>query len=195
MQEHIKQLFSENIQTMIATSETLAGPIESSALLIVNALISGGKVICCGEGATTNLAQHFAQLLLDKFETERPCLPAFALQADTSGLSSLQQPNVDYLARQVKALGQAPDVLVVIALTGSEQSLIRATEAALTNDMQVIAMTVDNSGELSGLLNQQDVELKVTAHRPARVIECYSFLVHCLCELIDMTLFPQQGEM
>ncbi|WP_423185268.1 SIS domain-containing protein [Alishewanella sp. d11] len=194
MQEHIRHLFSENIQTMIATSEALAGPIESSALTIVNTLINGGKVICCGEGASANLANHFAQLLLDQFETERPCLPAFALQSDNSSLQPVNQQNHDYLARQVRALGQAADILIVISLSGAEQSLIRATEAALTNDMKVIALTIDNSSELSGLLNQQDIELKVPAHRPARVIECYTFLLHCLCELIDMTLFPQQGE-
>lgn len=151
-------------------------------------------MICCGEGASANLASHFAQLLLDQFETERPCLPAFALQRDNSSLQPVNQQNHDYLARQVRALGQAADILIVISLNGAEQSLIRATEAALTNDMKVIALTIDNSGELSGLLNQQDIELKVPAHRPARVIECYTFLLHCLCELIDMTLFPQQGE-
>lgn len=194
MQEHIRHLFSENIQTMIATSEALAAPIENSAFMIVNTLINGGKVICCGQGAGANLASHFAQLLLDKFETERPCLPAFALQPDNASLLPSNQINYDYLARQVKALGQAADILVVISLNGAEQSLIRATEAAVTNDMTVIALTIDNSGELSGLLSQQDIELKVPAHRPARVMECYTFLLHCLSELIDMTLFPQQEE-
>lgn len=199
MQEHIRQLFSENIQTMIATSEALAGPIEQSALVIVQSLISGGKVLCCGEGASASLAGHFSQLLLDQFQTERPCLPALALQADVSSLQPGNQINVQYLARQIKALGQSTDVLLVISLTGAEQSLIKAVESALTNDMKVIAlipdnMSPDNNGELSGLLNQQDVELKVTAHSPARLLECYTFLLHALCELIDLTLFPQQGE-
>ena len=40
MQEHIRQLFTENIQTMIATGEALSGPIESAALTIVQALIA-----------------------------------------------------------------------------------------------------------------------------------------------------------
>lgn len=194
MQEHIRQLFSENIQTMIATGEALSRPIENGALMIVHSLINGGKVICCGEGIAAALAAHFAQLLLDQFETERPCLPAFALRQEQAGLNPNNLTNPDYLARQVKALGQNNDVLVVISLTGEEQSLIKAAEAALTNDMKIIALTVDNSDELSGLLSQQDVELKVPAHRTARVFECYTFLLHCLCELIDMTLFPQQGE-
>lgn len=195
MQEHIRQLFSENIQTMIATGESLAQPLENAAFVIVNNLISGGKVICCGEGATAALAQHFSQLLLDQFETERPCLPAYALQPHNASLHNGAQRDNDYLARQIKALGQHDDVLLVISLSGSEPSLVKAVEAALTNDMKIIALTVDNSGELSGLLNQQDVELKVPAHRSARIFECYTFLLHSLCELIDMTLFPQQGEL
>lgn len=195
MQEHIRQLFSENIQTMIATSEALSAPIENSALMIVHTLINGGKVLSCGAGAASGLSAHFAQLLLDKFETERPCLPAIALQSAHSSLQPDNQINKDYLARQVKALGQPADILLVISLTGEEQNLIKAVEAALTNDMKVIALTVDNCGDLSGLLNQQDVELKVPAHRAARIMECYTFLLHCLCELIDRTLFPQQGDL
>lgn len=192
MQEHIRQLFSENIQTMIATGESLSGALENAAMVIVHNLVSGGKVICCGEGATAALANHFAQLLLDKYETERPCLPALALQQHNNSLQhSLQQ---DYLARQIKALGQSNDVLLVVSASGSEPSLIKAVEAALTNDMKVVALTVDGSGELSGLLNQQDVELRVPAHRPARIFECYTFLLHSLCEVIDLTLFPQQGD-
>ena len=63
MQEHIRQLFTENIQTMIATGEALAAPIESAALTIVHALINDRKVLCCGEGAARALASHFSQLL------------------------------------------------------------------------------------------------------------------------------------
>src|SRR5690606_37382806 len=126
MQEHIRQLFSENIQTMIATGESLAGPLENAAFVIVNNLVSGGKVICCGEGATAALAGHFAQLLLDQFETERPCLPALALQPQNNSLQHSHQQ--DYLARQIKALGQNNDVLLVISLSGSEPALIKAVE-------------------------------------------------------------------
>ena len=192
MQEHIRQLFSENIQTMIAAGESLSDALENAALVIVHNLVSGGKVICCGDGATAGLANHFAQLLLDKFETERPCLPALALQQHSSSLQHQQQH--DYLARQIKALGQNNDVLLVVSSSGNEPSLIKAVEAALTNDMKIVALTVDGSVELSGLLNQQDVELKVPAHRPARIFECFTFVLHSLCEVIELTLFPQQGD-
>jgi len=193
MQEHIRQLFAENIQTMIATSEALAEPIESAALTIVQGLIDDKKVLCAGDGAANALAGHFARLLLDQFETERPCLPALALQNDCSSLkASLQQQ--DYLARQVRALGQEGDILFVLSLSGGEPCLISAVEAALTKDMTVIALTVDNDGELSGLLSHNDVELRVPAHRPARVFECFAFLLHAVVELIDNTLFPQQDD-
>jgi DnaA initiator-associating protein len=195
MQEHIRQLFTENIQTMIATGEALAAPIESAALTIVHALINDRKVLCCGEGAAQALASHFSQLLLDQFETERPCLPALALQTELSGLQNAHAQPQEHLARQVRALGQDGDILLVLSLTGDEASLIKAVEAALTKDMTVVALTVDNNGELSGLLGNTDVELRVPAHRAARVFECYVFLLHCVCELIDSTLFPQQDDL
>lgn len=193
MQESVRQLINENIQNVITTGEALSAAIENSAIMVVNTLLNGGKIICCGDGATSGLACHFAQLLLDQYETERPCLPAFALQPATSGFHPAGEQHL-HLARQVKALGQASDVLVVIALSGSEPALIKAVEAALTNDMKIIALTMNNNSELSGLLSQQDIELNVPIHRQARRYECYVFLLHCICELTDMTLFPQQEE-
>ena len=64
MQEHIRQLFTENIQTMIATGEALAEPIESAALTIVHALINDRKVLCCGEGAARALASAGASSVM-----------------------------------------------------------------------------------------------------------------------------------
>ena len=40
MQEHIRQLFSENIQTMIAAGESLSGPLENAAFVIVASIVN-----------------------------------------------------------------------------------------------------------------------------------------------------------
>ncbi len=69
--------------------------------------------------------------------------------------------------------------------------MISAVEAALTKDMTVIALVGDDGGELSGLLNTNDVEVRIPAKRPSRILESHLINLHCLSELIDMTLFPQ----
>lgn len=43
-------------------------------------------------------------------------------------------------AKQIRALGQPGDILVVITTTGNSRSLIKAAEAALSRDMTIIVL-------------------------------------------------------
>ena len=57
--------------------------------------------------------------------------------------------------------------------------------------MKVIVMVGDDGGELVGLLGPNDVEIRTPSKRPSRIIESHLTNLHCLSELIDLTLFPQ----
>ena len=80
---------------------------------------------------------------------------------------------------------------MVLAINGNEKQVISAVEAALTRDMKVIVMVGDDGGELVGLLGPNDVEIRTPSKRPSRIIESHLTNLHCLSELIDLTLFPQ----
>ena len=51
-------------------------------LQMVQALLNGGKILTCGNGGSAGDAQHFSSELLNRFERERPSLPALALTTD-----------------------------------------------------------------------------------------------------------------
>ncbi len=53
--------------------------ILDASQLIVQSLLNGGKILCCGNGGSAGDAQHFAAEMLNRFETERPSLPAISL--------------------------------------------------------------------------------------------------------------------
>ena len=89
MLENIKANFTESIQIKIASIELLPEPISNATYMMVNALINGNKILCCGNGGSAVIAQHFSSLLLNKFERERPSLPALALTADGATISSI----------------------------------------------------------------------------------------------------------
>ena len=89
MIEQIKANFTESIQTKIAASEILPEHIEKAAYMIVEALIRGNKVLSCGNGGSAGDAQHFASNMLNRYERDRPSLPAIALSTDTSTLTSI----------------------------------------------------------------------------------------------------------
>ncbi len=83
MQSRIRQLFQASIDTKQQAMDVLAPHIEQASQIMVNALLNEGKMLSCGNGGSAGDAQHFSSELLNRFERERPSLPAIALTTDT----------------------------------------------------------------------------------------------------------------
>lgn len=193
MQKLIQEGFRESIQTKISAADLLAPEIEKATMMLVNCLISGNKIILCGNGSSAALAQLFSALMVNHFETDRPGFPAITLGADGVCSSSIVHHNQadQVFSKQVKALGQTGDILIPISPTGHSHRIIKAMEAALSRDMTIIALTGADGGEISGLMGELDIEIRVPSSRSARVNEVHLLIIHSLCEAIDHTLFPQ----
>lgn len=196
MIDKIKENFKQSIQTKIAASEILPEAIDQAAQMMVAALIRGNKILSCGNGGSAGDAQHFSSELLNRYERDRPSLPAMALTTDSSTITSIAN---DYsydevFAKQVRALGQSGDILLAISTSGNSRNVINAMEAALSRDMTIVALTGKDGGEMAGLLGQQDVEIRVPSNRTARIQEVHLLVIHNLCECIDDTLFPENHE-
>ncbi|AWK43595.1 DnaA initiator-associating protein DiaA [Photorhabdus laumondii subsp. laumondii] len=196
MLDRIKVCFTESIQTQIAAAEALPDAISRAAIMMVQSLLNGNKILCCGNGGSAATAQRFAANMINRFETERPSLPALSLNADNvviTAISSNKQHDEIY-AKQVRALGQPGDVLLAISTHGNSRDIVKAVEAAVTRDMTIVALTGYDGGELAGLLGPQDVEIRIPSHRSTRIQEVHMLTVNCLCDLIDNTLFPHQDD-
>ncbi|MBE1276233.1 MULTISPECIES: phosphoheptose isomerase [Enterovibrio] len=196
MLESIKESFTESIQTQIAAAEALPEQISKAAMVLVQCLLNGNKILCCGNGGSAANAQHFASCLLNRFETERPSLPALALTADTVTLTAVANDyhHDEVFSKQVRAFGQGGDVLLAISTSGNSKDIIKAMEAAVTRDMAIVAFTGKDGGEMAGLLGEQDVEIRIPSQRTARIQEVHLVTLHTLCDLIDQNLFPTHGE-
>lgn len=204
MLERIKVCFTESIQTQIAAAEALPDAISRAAMTLVHSLLNGNKILCCGNGTSAANAQHFAASMINRFETERPSLPAIALNTDNVVLTAIANDRLhdEVYAKQVRALGHAGDVLLAISTRGNSRDIVKAVEAAVTRDMTIVALTGYDGGELAGydggelagLLGPQDVEIRIPSHHSARIQEMHMLTVNCLCDLIDNTLFPHQDD-
>ncbi|EKE71464.1 D-sedoheptulose-7-phosphate isomerase [Gallaecimonas xiamenensis] len=194
MLDRIKDSFTESIQTKIVASEALPDAITQGAMMLVNCLLAGNKILACGNGGSALQAQHLASLLVHRFETERPSLPALALGAGSGMLTAVSNDDSfnEVFSKEVRALGQAGDVLLVISTSGNSRNLIKAMEAALSRDMTILALTGMDGGEMAGLLGPGDVEIRVPGYRPARTLEMHLLVLHALCDAIDSTLFSQE---
>ena len=194
MLDRITQTFSDSIDAIIQSAEELPPAIIEAAGMIVNVLVNEGKVLVCGNGTGASDAQDFASKLLNRYERERPSLPAISLSTDTSTLTAISRDSNynEVFAKQVRALGRSDDVLLMISTDGKSSSLIQAIQAAHSREMHVIVLSGGDGGDVARLLQPDDVELRVTSNTDARTQEVQRLILHCLCDLIDEHLFGLQ---
>lgn len=193
-EERVKSLFKASIETKKYAMDVLALPIATAAERIVQSLLAGHKVLSCGNGGSAADAQHFSSEMLNRFETERPGLPAMALTTDVSTLTSIAN-DVHYdqiFSKQIHALGQEGDILLAITTSGNSKNVIYAVNAAHDQGMTVVALTGKSGGLLTKELKANDVELCVPSDSTARIQEVHLLIIHCLCDLIDRNLFAQE---
>ncbi|GGY32006.1 phosphoheptose isomerase [Bacterioplanes sanyensis] len=193
MQDRIISHFGASIETKTLSAEELPPYIEQAAQLMVEALLQGGKILSCGNGGSAGDSQHFSSELLNRFERERPSLPAIALTTDTSTLTSIAN---DYsynevFSKQIRALGNPGDVLLAISTSGNSANVVQAIQAAHEREMIVVALSGKDGGHMSSLLTGADVEIRVPADVTARIQEVHLLVIHCLCDLIDCALFGE----
>ena len=186
----IRDHFSESIATKQTSAEVLAESIAAGGRIMSDALLADGKILSCGNGGSAADSQHFSSELLNRFEMERPGLPAMALTTDSSTLTSISN---DYsyeeiFSKQVRALGKPQDVLLGISTSGNSENVIRAINAAHERGMRVVALSGRDGGRMADMFEEGDVEIRVPATRTARIQEVHLLVIHCLCDLIDTTL-------
>jgi D-sedoheptulose 7-phosphate isomerase len=191
LEQRVKKHFSDSIETKQKAAEAMSADIVRAIELMHQALSSEKKILACGNGGSAADAQHFAAELVGRFERERRELPAIALSTDSSILTAIAN---DYsyeviFSKQVRALGQAGDVLLGISTSGNSANVIAAIETAHLKGMSVIAFTGKNGGKIKNILKNSDVHLCVPADRTARIQETHLLLLHCLCDGVDHLMF------
>jgi D-sedoheptulose 7-phosphate isomerase len=192
-QDRIHQQFTAHMETSQETLLRLDDRIEAAAVRLANCLLNDGKILCCGNGGSAAEAQHLSSELLNRYDRDRPGLPAISLTTDTAALTSIGN---DYrfdevFAKQIRALGQSHDVLVIYTTSGHSANLLSAASAAHDRDMTIVALNGRDGGALAPLLRETDLELRVPSDSTARIQEAHLLITHCLCDLIDHQLFGE----
>lgn len=190
LMNRIEQHFQESVSTQQATQLLLSPMIAEAAGRIVQALISDGKLLVCGNGGSAACAQLLASEMVGRFEMERPGLAALALSTDSTTLTSIAN-DYDYdlvFSKQVYALGRAGDVLIVVSSSGNSPNVISAIHAAHDRQMGVIAFTGRDGGQVAEVLGGEDILLCVPVERTCRVREAHLTTIHALCDAVDFTL-------
>lgn len=191
--QRVKNNFLESIQVKTDAIDILAPVIADAAAAIANSLLNDKKIMACGNGGSAADAQHFSAEMLNRFEMERPGLPAIALTTDSSTLTSIANDYqfAEIYSKQIRALGQEGDVLLAISTSGESHNIIHAVDAAHDRNMTVIALTGREGGQMADLMNNDDFEIRVPTWSTARIQEVHIMVIHSLCDLVDLQLIGQ----
>lgn len=188
----VNRFFVASVEAKQATQKLMAETIVKAGQQMAQCLQNNGKILSCGNGGSAGDAQHLSSELLNRFERERPPLAGVALTTDSSTLTSIgnDYSYEEIFSKQVQGLGQPGDILFAVSTSGNSGNVIRAIEAAHEKQMTVVALTGRDGGKMAPLLREGDIELRAASDVTARIQEVHLVFIHCLCDLIDEILFP-----
>jgi D-sedoheptulose 7-phosphate isomerase len=183
-------IFERAVTDARASLEQILGlepAVVRAAALVRTALLTGHKLLVCGNGGSAADGADFATEYTCRFVRDRKAYPAINLAACGSLLTAVGN---DYgfdqsFSRQVEAYGQHGDVLVAISTSGNSANILRALSAARASGVSTLALLGRDGGKCRGLA---DVELIVTSPVTARIQEGHKFLLHSICELVEESL-------
>ena len=148
------------------------------------ALRGGGTLFFAGNGGSAADAQHLATEYVVRYQTTRPAMRAVALTTDTSLLTACANDLGfdEVFARQVEALAEPGDLLVLHSTSGESPNVIRAAQAAKARGVSVVAFLGRGGGHLRELA---DVALVIPADDTARIQELHLAIEHVICDLVE----------
>jgi phosphoheptose isomerase len=171
------------IRTLFDLEETVA----QAADLLRTTLLSGRKVLVCGNGGSASDSAHFATELACRFLSDRRPFPAISLTGDGGLMTAIGNDYsfAELFARQVKAFGAPGDLLITLTTSGKSENIKRALEEGKEIGLKSIALLGRDGGFCRGLA---DIELLVPEQVTARIQEAHKVIIHLLCELVEPDL-------
>lgn len=195
--QRIQQQFIDSADLMYQCAQSMAPSLELAVGAMLASVTSGGKVLACGiGGSSATLAQGFVANFVGRFERDRPELAALALQPCGNALAggTGAWDTAVALERQVRALGQPGDVLLLLTAHSQTPEILAAVQAAHDRDMVVVALCGAKAGALGPTLKDTDVLVTVPSERTARVHEAHLLALNSLCDGIDVQLLGDDTE-
>ncbi|MBE2898326.1 SIS domain-containing protein [Pasteurellaceae bacterium 20609_3] len=191
MLDKVKGIFNESIQIQIAADQELPAVLVNVAQKMVSCLLSGNKIMVCGQGRAYANGQFLVANLLHRYNLERPSLPAVLLGLDGALGSAIFADNnpAQLFTRQFESLARSGDMLLILAPFSAGESILNLIHLANSREIPIIALTGRQNDHIRGALGEQDLDVCVPAQKEARILENHLLVINILCELIEHQLF------
>ena len=181
----------ENIGNYIAQSASIIFDMENQVdaihkiiSLALATLKRGNKLLTCGNGGSAAEAMHLAEELTGKSNKPRRALPAICLCSDASAMTCIANDwDFTYVfSRQVEALANKGDLLVMFTTSGNSTNCIRAAHAMKKAGGKIIGLLGKGGGREKSLC---DVALVIDSKHTNHIQEAHQVLLHLLLEAVD----------
>ena len=122
-----------------------------------------------------------------RYQTTRPAMRAVALTTDTSLLTACANDLGfdEVFSRQVEALAEPGDLLVLHSTSGESPNVIRAAQSAKARAVTVVGFLGHGGGRLKDLA---DIALIVPSDDTARIQEIHLAIEHLICAMVEERL-------
>ncbi len=148
-----------------------------------------GKILICGNGGSAADAQHLAAEFLVRLKPKpkRPPYPIISLALDTSTITACANDlGFEYLfSRNLEALGEKNDLLIVISTSGNSENIINVLKTSKRKKIKSVALLGSDGGKAKNL---SDNKIIVPSSNTARIQECHIFLGHHIFEQVEKNL-------
>ncbi len=183
-------LLEQAIEESIAATKALApleAPLARAADLVTNCLLSGHKLLVCGNGGSASDATHLATEFLCRYREDRRPYPAVSLTANGEFMTAVcnDYSADEIFARQVAGLGVEGDLLIAFTTSGKSRNVLRAIEEANKRGMRSLCFLGRDGGFTKGLAT---LDLMTPGPSTARIQEMQKLLFHVLCETVEQRL-------
>lgn len=189
MNKYIKEHFINSIKTKerILENEDILNEIEDIAMLCVDAIKKGNKILICGNGGSASDAQHFAGEICGRFLLERKGYPCICLNTDTSVMTAIANDyGYEYVfSRQVEANAESGDILITISTSGNSKNCLNAMNMAKKIGTVNVVLTGRNGGEMA---KNADKKIIVPSDYTPHIQEAHITTIHTICYVIEKEL-------
>src|SRR5579872_6127139 len=183
---HLQRTVEESIATF-RNLDKLEEPLARAEKMIVTCLVSGHKLLVCGNGGSASDATHLATEFLCRFCDDRRPYPAISLPANGEFMTAVcNDYHADEIfARQVWGLGQKGDLLIAFTTSGKSRNVVRALEEAKKRGLKSICFLGRDGGFSTGIAT---LDLIAPGNSTARIQEAQKLLFHVMCEMVELQL-------
>ncbi|MCD6099130.1 MAG: D-sedoheptulose 7-phosphate isomerase [Candidatus Marinimicrobia bacterium] len=184
LEKEIKTQLVESSDLKLKLASEFVSEIKEIALVLIECVEKGGKILLCGNGGSAADSQHLATELVTRLRLERKPIRAIALTTDTSLMTAMAN-DYDFsriFERQVEALGDKDDVLIGITTSGNSGNVIKALEMGKRIGMKTVAITGKDGGKIRDVA---DISLIVPSMDVQRIQEAHITVGHILCDILE----------